>query len=155
MRYVYNIINLTTSIYSVINDLRLFSRVKRIKITLHLLFAIKSYSFGVAVCHLFYTIIFFYTIFILCNSQLNIVFLKKFAHCEIFCKMFFFYSQIYLKAIFYVTRGFLYQLKSLILSVLLPEWNKTCCIELFLCQDFVKLLNTSLDVYSLFLSHVK
>ena len=155
MGYVYNIINLTTSIYSVINALRLFSRVKHIKINLHLFFAIKSYFFGVAVCHLFYTVIFFYTIFILCNSQLNIVILKNFAYCEKFCKMFFFYSQIYLKAIFYVTRGFLYQLKSLILSVLLTEWNKTCCIEFFFCQDFVKLLNTSLDVHSFFLSHVK
>ena len=75
MGYVYNIINLTTSIYSVINALRLFSRVKHIKINLHLFFAIKSYFFGVAVCHLFYSHLFLYNIYSLqfstkhCNSE--------------------------------------------------------------------------------------
>ena len=65
------------------------------------------------------------------NYQLNIVILKTFAYCEMFCKIFFFSSQIYLKAIFYIAKGFLYQLKFLIQSVLLLEWNKTCCIDFF------------------------
>ena len=51
-----------------------------------------------------------------------------------FSKMFFLSRQIYLKAIFYIARGFLYQLKILIL---LLKWNKTFCIEFFLTKIFV------------------
>ena len=38
---------------------------------------------------------------------MNII-LKIFAYHEKFCEMFFFSSQNYLKVIFYITRGFLY-----------------------------------------------
>ena len=40
------------------------------------------------------------------------------------------------------------------LPVLLLNWNKTCCIDLF-SSSFVKLLNIRLDECSLFLSHLK
>ena len=53
------------------------------------------------------------------NYQLNIVILKNFAYCEMLCKIFF-SSQIYLKAIFYIARGFLYQLKFLLILAVLP-----------------------------------
>ena len=41
------------------------------------------------------------------NCQLNIVILKHFANYEMFRKMLFFSSQIYLKKILYITQGFL------------------------------------------------
>ena len=53
---------------------------------------------------------------------------------------------------------FFIQLKMLILPVLILKWIKTYCIDFFLIKIFVsivKLLNISLDEYSLFLSHVK
>ena len=54
------------------------------------------------------------------NYQLNIVILKNCAYSEMLCKIFFFSSQIYLKAIFYIARGFLYQLKFLLILAVLP-----------------------------------
>ena len=56
----------------------------------------------------------------------------NFGYYKILCKMFFFPSQIYLKATFYTTQNFLYQLRFFILLILLLNWNKTCCIDLFL-----------------------
>ena len=53
---------------------------------------------------------------------------------------------------------FIYTNCILILSVLVLKWNKTSYIEYFLAKIFVsflKLLNISLDKYSLFLSDVK
>ena len=68
--------------------------------------------------------------------------------------MFFFPSQIYLKPTFYTAQNFLYQLRFFVLPVLLLNWNKTCCIDLFLAR-FVKLLNIRLDECSLFLGHLR
>ena len=42
------------------------------------------------------------------NYQLNIATLKSFANYKIFYEMFFFSSQIYLKATFYTAQSFLY-----------------------------------------------
>ena len=56
--YVYDTINLTSSIYSVINILRLFlGQISKDKPTL--LLPIKTYSFDVVACNLFYTKPFF------------------------------------------------------------------------------------------------
>ena len=77
--------------------------------------------------------------------------LWNFGYYKIFCKMFFFSLQIYLKATFYTAQNFLNQLRFLILPV---HWNKTCCIDIFFAS-FVKLLNIRLDECSLFLSHLK
>ena len=43
------------------------------------------------------------------NSQLNIVILKHFVNYKMFCKMFFFSSQIYLKKIYYITTNRLFR----------------------------------------------
>ena len=62
--------------------------------------------------------------------------------------MFFFSSQVYLRAIFYIAWGFLKKLKTLVLPLLLLKWNKTCCIDFFFDKifvSFVKLLNINLD----------
>ena len=91
------------------------------------------------------------------NHPLNIVILKNLACCKIFCKSFFFFWQIYLKEIYYIAQGFLNLLKFLVRSVLLLKWNNcsiaSAAVKIFV--SLVKLLNISLDEYSIFLSHVK
>ena len=65
-------------------------------------------------------------------------------------------SSIHSNLLVCITQGFLHcKLKILILLVLLLEWNKICCnvflpVKIFV--RFVKLLNISLDKYSIFLS---
>ena len=59
----------------------------------------------------------------------------NFGYYKIFCEMLFFPSQIYLNAIFNTTQNFLYQLRFFILPVLLLNWNKTCCIDLFFAHQ--------------------
>ena len=87
------------------------------------------------------------------NHQLNIVVLKRFAATKYLGK----YSFLLFK---FVSRHFFKKKKILWLSQLLPKISKICCIDFF-CQykrifvSFAKLLNISLDKYSLFLSDVK
>ena len=69
------------------------------------------------------------------NRQLDIVTLKSFTYYEIFCDMFFFYGQIFIRQIFLYCPNFLYLLKMLLLSLLLLKLNETYCIEFF-CQVF-------------------
>ena len=94
------------------------------------------------------------------NSKKSTKLSTKHCNSEKFCVLrnvlenILFFSTNLSQGNFSIPRGFSYHLKFLILSVLLLEWNKTCCIDFF-CQDFVKLLNISLDGYSLFFSHVK
>ena len=72
---------------------------------------------------------------------------KYFAKCSFFLHKF-------ISRQFYTNENFLYQLSFFMLPILLLNWNKTCCIDLF-STSFVKLLNIRLDDCSLFLSHLK
>ena len=130
---------LTSGIYSLIN-LRTFNSIKCLNINLLLCLQQKCgilYYFDAATYHLFYSH-YFSTVFILCKCYYKELVwvipnsVWNFGYYKILCKMFFFPSQIYLKATFYTTQNFLYQLRFFILLVLLLNWNKTCCIDLFL-----------------------
>ena len=72
---------------------------------------------------------------------------KYFAKCS-----FFFHK--FISRQFYTNQKILYQLRFFMLPILLLNWNKTWCIDLF-STSFVKLLNIRLDECSLFLSHLK
>ena len=93
------------------------------------------------------------------NNPLNIAILKKNWHTTICsAKCHFFLHKFISRQFLYIVQGFLYQLKILILPVLLLKWNKTCCIEFCLVKVFVslvKLLIISLDEYCIFLGHLK
>ena len=92
------------------------------------------------------------------NHQLNITIpTKNLAYYNIFYKMFFSFTNL-LQGNFLYCRSFLYQLKVLILPVLLLKWNNllhwiSFSVKIFI--SFVKLLNINWDKYNLFLSHVK
>ena len=68
--------------------------------------------------------------------------------------MFFFSSQIYLKAIFHTAQSFLNKLKIFMLPILLLKWNNLCCTDLFFVS-LDKLLSIRLDEYNLFLNYLK
>ena len=81
-----------------------------------------------------------YKVFILCKCYYNeLVWVVpnsvwNFRYYKIFCEMFFFPSQIHLKTTFYTAQNFLYQLRFFILPILLLNWKKTCCMDLFFHQ---------------------
>ena len=92
------------------------------------------------------------------NHQLDIVILKEFGMLQNVLWIVFFFFTISSQGNFLYCPRFFTLTKILILSAFLLKWNKTCYIEFFLIKifiSFVKLLNSSLGEYSLFLSHVK
>ena len=122
------------------------------------LLAIKMWNFILFWCYnlsSFYTVFFFCTVFILCMCYLTVFEIlditKYFAKCSFF---FFIFISRQLLPEKYTAQNFLYQLRFFILDVLLLNWNKTCCNDLFFAS-FVKLLNIRLHEHSLFLSHLK
>ena len=72
---------------------------------------------------------------------------------NVFSNVFFFFTNLSQGNFLYCLR-FLIHLKTLILHVLLLNWNKTCYIDFFFVKifvSFIKLLNISLDGTHLFL----
>ena len=69
---------------------------------------------------------------------------KKFAYYEMFCKMFFFSSKIYVNVTFYIAKVFLHQLKILILPLTSAE-IKPLSYKFKRFISFAKVLNISLD----------
>ena len=127
------------------------------------LLAIKMWNFMLFWCDDLSSFLhshYFCTVFILYKCYFKELFwvianrVWNFGYYKIFCEMFFFPSQIYLKATFYTAQNFLYQLRFLILPALLLNWNKTCGTDI-LFASFVKLLSIRLYECSLFLSHLK
>ena len=83
------------------------------------------------------------------NHQLNFVILKKIAYYEIFCKMFFFFTNLSQGNFLYCQRFFIL-IKNSVMPVLLLKWNKTCFIEFSLVKifiSFVKLLSINRIVF--------